>query len=311
MQELVAANQRSFTTLPNLAIPRLDAIAAQEICVTCAQGVCDFISAMDTARVPEWNCWYHIMNCGFPLKASGETDFPCISGSRVGEGRVYVQLGKVERIDFPVWAKGLAEGRSYVSDGYAHALQFTADTKPAGDRVNLAKADNVEVKAKVAFASSIPLGTAKGGSVPPGKTRLVEVIVNGQVAASKEVPADDQEHELTFSIPIERSSWVALRQFPQMHTNPVNVLVAGAPIRPSRKSALWCIGTIEQLWRERGEPTKMPLTAVDARLAPKGPDQKTPRRPAIDDAELQEAHRTFQMAIERYRKLAAECPEGS
>src|SRR5262245_14205124 len=108
MQELVAANQRSFTTLPNLAIPRLDAIAAQEICVTCAQGVCDFISAMDTARVPEWNCWYHIMNCGFPLKASGETDFPCISGSRVGEGRVYVQLGKVERIDFPVWAKGLA-----------------------------------------------------------------------------------------------------------------------------------------------------------------------------------------------------------
>jgi hypothetical protein len=311
MQELVAANQRAFAVLPNLAVPEMDGIGAQEICVTCAQGVCDFISAMDTARVPEWNCWYHIMNCGFPLKASGETDFPCISGSRVGEGRVYVQLGKVESIDFPVWAKGLAEGRSYVSDGYAHALQFTVDGKPAGDRVNLAKADNAEVKAKVAFASSIPLGTAKGGTVPPGKTRLVEVIVNGQVAASKEVPADDREHDLTFTIPIERSSWVALRQFPQMHTNPVNVLVAGAPIRASRKSALWCIGTIEQLWRERGEPTKMPLTPVDARLAPKGPDQKTPRRPAIDDTELQEAHRTFQMAIERYRKLAAECPEGS
>ena len=54
--------------------------------MTTAQGLCDFISAMDTQRVPEWNCWYHIMNCGFPLKVSGETDFPCISGSRVGEG---------------------------------------------------------------------------------------------------------------------------------------------------------------------------------------------------------------------------------
>ena len=39
------------------------------------------------------------MNCGFPLKVSGETDFPCISGSRVGQGRVYVQLGKIDKID--------------------------------------------------------------------------------------------------------------------------------------------------------------------------------------------------------------------
>src|SRR5262245_25716669 len=142
--ELEAALQRLDKVLPNLVIPEMNGIGAQEICVTSAQGLCDFISAMDTVRVPEWNCWYHIMNCGFPLKASGETDFPCISGSRVGEGRVYVQLGKVDRIDFAAWAKGLAEGRSYVSDGYAHALQFTVDGKPAGDKVNLAKAGNVE-----------------------------------------------------------------------------------------------------------------------------------------------------------------------
>ena len=74
--------------------------------------------------MPEWNCWYHIMNCGFPLKVCGETDFPCISGSRVGQGRVYVQLGKVDMIDFAAWCEGIAKGRSYVSDGYAHALEF-------------------------------------------------------------------------------------------------------------------------------------------------------------------------------------------
>src|SRR5205823_4432259 len=101
--ELRRSVARVADRLPNLAIPEMDGIGAQEICVTVEQGLCDFISAMDTARVPEWNCWYHIMNCGFPLKASGETDFPCISGSRVGEGRVYVQLGKVDHVDFAEW----------------------------------------------------------------------------------------------------------------------------------------------------------------------------------------------------------------
>ena len=101
--ELKRSIARAADRLPNLAIPEMNGIGAQEICVTTAQGLCDFISAMDTARVPEWNCWYHVMNCGFPLKASGETDFPCISGSRVGQGRVYVQLGKVDRLDFAAW----------------------------------------------------------------------------------------------------------------------------------------------------------------------------------------------------------------
>jgi hypothetical protein len=309
--ELTSANARLSSQLPNLIVPEMNGIGAQEICVTSAQGLCDFISAMDTARVPEWNCWYHIMNCGFPLKASGETDFPCISGSRVGEGRVYVQLGKVLQVDFPVWAKGLAEGRSYVSDGYAHSLQFSVEGKQTGEKSNLAKPGKVKVKATVAFASELPLGTAKGGQIPAGKTRLVEVIVNGQAVASRKVPADDKAHDLEFDIPIERSSWVALRQFPQMHTNPVEVRVGGAPIRASRKSALWCIGTIEQLWRERGDPTMMPLTPIDAEFAPRAPNQKAVRNPAIIPGEIEEAHRTFQWAIERYRKIAAECPEGS
>src|SRR5262249_52754025 len=154
---------------------------------------CDFISAMDTARVPEWNCWYHIMNCGFPLKASGETDFPCISGSRVGEGRVYVQLGKVDHVDFTAWCEGIRKGRTYVSDGYAHALEFTVNGKAPGyEDVPLDQSGKVTAKAKVAFASEMPLGTAKGGALPTGKKRLVELVVNGKVAASQEVPADDK-----------------------------------------------------------------------------------------------------------------------
>jgi hypothetical protein len=283
--ELNQSVARVMNQLPNLAIPEMNGIGAQEICVTAAQGLCDFISAMDTQRVPEWNCWYHIMNCGFPLKASGETDFPCISGSRVGQGRVYVQLGKVDRIDFAAWCEGLAKGRSYVSDGYAHALGFSVNGKLPGEELALSEAGTVKIQAKVAFASATPLGTANGGTIPPGPNRLVELIVNGQVVATQEVPADDKAHDLSLSTNIDRSSWVALRQFPQLHTNPVNVIVGGKPIRSSRKSALWCIGTIEQLWRVRGQ--------------------------GIAASEREEAYETFQRAIDQYRRIAAESPEGS
>lgn len=307
--ELTVSMDRQADRLPNLVIPELNSVGAQEIFVTTAQGLCDFISAMDTARLPEWNCWYHLMNCGFPLKVAGETDFPCMSGTRVGQGRTYVQLGKIDRIDFRAWCTGLARGRSYVSDGYAHALEFSVNGKSPGTDVVLAKPGAVTVQAKVAFASETPPGQPYGVDAPESRARwagdtvtlhgpghadearrrvgkrLVEIVVNGKVVASQDVPADDKTHTLTFPVKAERSSWVALRQFPQLHTNPVNVLVADRPIRASRLSAQWCVRCIEQLWRARGK--------------------------GIADAERAEAEKTFQKAIEQYKRLAAEAPEGS
>src|SRR6185437_816449 len=80
-----------------------------------------------------------------------------------------------------------------------------------------------------------------------GGQRRVEIVVNGQRVASRQVEADDQVYELKFNLPIRQSSWVALRQFPQLHTNPVNVIVADKPIRASRDSARWCLDVIELL----------------------------------------------------------------
>ena len=284
--ELAQSVKRTANNLPNLAIPEMNGIGAQEICVTTAMGVCDFISAMDTQRVPEWNCWYHIMNCGFLLKVSGETDFPCISGSRVGQGRVYVQLGKTDGIDYGVWCKGIQLGRSYVSDGYAHSLEFKVNDKSPGfGDVSLDAAGPVKVSAKVAFAKDVALGTAPGAQAPTGDTRKLELVVNGKVVASKDVPADNKAHDVSFEVAIDKSSWVAIRHFPQMHTNPVNVIVGGKPIRASRDSAKWCVGVIEQLWKVRG--------------------------PGIKAEERGEAEKTFQKALEIYRKIAAEAGEGS
>lgn len=272
--ELSQSFNRAADQLPNLAIPDMYGGGALEICVSTAEGVCDFISAMDTARIPEWNTWYHLMNCGFPLKVSGETDFPCMSSRRVGQGRVYVRLGKIDQVDFTAWCNGLGKGQSYVSDGFAHALDFTVnDARPGESEIALTKPGKVHVKATVAFSPSTPVGVAYGTQVASvgrrmsgdtvnlhaprsndsvqGGERTVELVVNGKAVASKVVPADGKTHDLGFDVPIERSSWVALRQFPQLHTNPVNVLVGGQPIRASRASAKWCFESVTQLWDAR------------------------------------------------------------
>jgi hypothetical protein len=304
--ELRASHDRADDQLPNLAIPELNSVGAQEIFVTAAHGVTNFISAMDTDRIREWNAWYHLLNTGIGLKASGETDFPCMSGTRVGQGRSYVFLGRgAQKIDYAQWIEGIARGRSYVSDGYAHAFDFSVNGKASGEEVELVRPAKVTVKALVAFSSETPLEPAYGGAVPVGGRRfigdtilkrevqatdpryqrgqrLVELVVNGRPVASREVAADGKEHALEFSIPIERSSWVALREFPQLHTNPVNVTVTGKPIRASRDSALWAIACIEQLWRVRAR-----------RIAP---------------AERAEAERAYETAKEFYRRIAAESP---
>ena len=165
-EELLASHERVADQLPNLAIPELNSVGAQELFVTAALGACDFISTMNTARIAEWNAWYHLLNCGLPLKAAGETDFPCMSGTRVGQGRTYVQLERQDRVDYQQWCQGLAIGNSYVSDVYAHAFDFTVNGETAGSEVSLSKPAKVSVKSIVAFSPETPFETPYGGVIP-------------------------------------------------------------------------------------------------------------------------------------------------
>lgn len=273
-EELMETHRQAAEQLPNYAIPEMNGVGAMEICVSTVAGVCDFISAMDTQRIQEWNTWYHLLNCGFPLKVSGETDFPCMSSRRVGKGRVYVHLGQDATLEFDAWCAALAAGRSYVSDGYAHLPMFTVEgVAPGYGDVFVGRPATVKLVAEVAFAPATPEGVAYGTQPSPegrsvigdtvilhrdrseqwveGGTRDVEIVVNGHAVASQTVPADGNTHRLEFMIPIEQSSWVAVRQFPQLHSNPVNVVVEGKPIRASADSARWCIEMTRLLWKNR------------------------------------------------------------
>ena len=96
----------------------------------------------------------------------------------------------------------------------------------------------------------------------------------------KPLPADGNTHEVSFDVAIGQSSWLALRTFPQLHTNPVEILVDNAPIRGSQSSARWCEETIHQLWRMR---------------------QKN-----IANAERAAAQQTFDEAINEFRRRGSE-----
>jgi hypothetical protein len=274
LPELVASIDRAADQLPNLAIPEMNGVGAMEIFVSVCEGVCDFISAMDTRRIQEWNTWYHLLNCGFRLKVSGETDFPCMSSRRVGQGRVYVRLDEQESFDFSRWCRNLAAGKSYVSDGYAHAIDFRVNGIRAGEQdLTLTEPGRVTVTARIAFAAEMPRAIAQGTKAPAGGRRFVgdtvelysprddrmvasgerevELIMNGKVVGRKRIPADDAIHDLEWEVNVDQSSWIAIRQFPQLHTNPVKVLLAGRPIRAARSSAIWCRDCLDLLWKNR------------------------------------------------------------
>ena len=86
-----------------------------------------------------------------------------------------------------------------------------------------------------------------------GGTRKVpvEVIVNGEPVFRKEIVADGKLQDFSAEVELSKSSWVALRILPSCHTNPVFVIVGDKPIRASKKSAQWCLESVDQCWKQK------------------------------------------------------------
>jgi hypothetical protein len=155
--------------LPNYAIPSYNGIGANEYIVDITHDIpgldgkpvpaIDFISTMDTNRQQELNMWYHTLNCGFRIRASGETDFPCISGARVGIGRVYVKIDG--RLNYEDWCEGIREGRSYVSDGTCHLMEFA--TAMTGDQARKVAVGMDDSELKLSRPATVRL-TAKASA---------------------------------------------------------------------------------------------------------------------------------------------------
>lgn len=252
------------TKLPSKELPPFDGIGANEYVVTVTQGLTDFISTVDTPYNWELNIWYHTLNSGYRARISGETDFPCIYGEKVGLGRSYVRQPK---LDYTDWVHGIRDGRNYVSDGKSHLIDFRVNDVEMGtgdSTLKLAEAGTVRVTAKVAALLPVqpddalrnrrpdqkPYWDLERARMGSGRTVPLELLVNGQPVAKQDISADGKMRDVQFDVKIDKSAWVALRILPSSHTNPVWVTVKDQPIRV-KESIEWCLAAVQRCYDQK------------------------------------------------------------
>jgi hypothetical protein len=223
--------------------------------------------------------WYHTLSAGFRTRISGETDFPCVYDERVGLARSYFKPDGV--LSYDNYVKALQLGRSYVTDGGSHILDFSVNGTEAGtgnSEVSLKRNQPIRVSAKVVARLSQqqdeagaaianrsleeqPYWHIERARVGTTQRVRVELIVNGEAVESSVLPADGSWKDITFNYTMKQSGWVALRIYPSSHTNPVFVHVDGTPVRVKR-SAEWCRQVVDQCWK-----MKLPLIRETERAA--------------------------------------------
>ncbi|MBM1105905.1 CehA/McbA family metallohydrolase [Aurantibacter crassamenti] len=254
--------------VPNYEMPKFDGIGANEYIVAATHGLVDFISTMDTPPSWELNIWYHMLNNNFRTRISGETDFPCMSDTKVAHGRSYVKLEG--ELNFDSWVEGLKQGKSYCSEGNSHLFDFKVNDVVLGENGSelklkspskitatvqvsalLDKEKNLKVKpldTRGEYWLLRPYWNLERSRIGNSRTIPVELIVNGEVVDKKIITADGDLTNISFNTAIMQSSWVAIRIPNSAHTNPIFVMVNNKPIRANKKSAEWCLKAVDVCW---------------------------------------------------------------
>lgn len=264
--------------LPNYEVPPYDSIGANEFVVQVTHEVegpngtlvpaVDFLSTGNTWPVAELNMWYHTLNAGFTPRISGETDFPCITGSHVGIWRSYVRLEGM--LTYDDWCEGISKGTNYVSDGFSHLIDFKVNGLLAGEgdsTVHLDQPGNVSVSVKAIahlkenheqftnfyFVPDSPFTPTPWSIERAVKddTVDVEIIVNGYPVETKTIAINSDLADLKFEVDITQSSWIATRIFPSAHSNPIWVTVDDHPVRASKRSVEWLLKGVDQCWKSK------------------------------------------------------------
>jgi hypothetical protein len=184
--------------------------------------------------------YYTLLNCGFRLRptagtASGVHPVP------LGFGRVYVRVEGEFNADN--WLRNLNAGRSFVTTG--PMLFVTLDEHDPGHRF-----EQAETKAR-----DYRLSGSVVGARPIGR---IEVVVNGEVArtiapTNRKTERGAYESPIDEAIPIDGSSWVAVRCFEDRpdgrvrfaHGGPFHIEVAGRPLRPRKAEVEYLIRRVQ------------------------------------------------------------------
>lgn len=253
--------QVSDARVPSFEMPGFDGIGANEYIVDVTRpGTIDFLAGGDTPYVWELSIWYHTLNLGYRTRIAGETDFPCITDDRVGQGRTYVKLDAP--LTYRKWVDGLRDGRSYLSDGRAHLMDFKINNTMSDINLSASTKLNVTVTAAALLNKSPdlalkklpydqkPYWTIERARIGESAEVPVELIVNGKSVETVNLIADGTPRPIQFETTIDKSAWVAIRILPAAHTNPIWVNVNNQPIL-NKDSAQWCLRAVQQCWSQK------------------------------------------------------------
>jgi hypothetical protein len=274
-------------TLPNLLASAIDEGTGDYV-MSVAHDAVDFITVGTGDFSSELNLWYHSLNVGFRTRIIGEIPCTAAEAPPMNGARSNIQPVSMSQSRRTMLSNDMA-----VSDRRAAIPAFKvngrAPSNEIGSEVRLPSSGSIAVSASLA----ISLDATRAGSAEPrsgwnvenariADTRLVnvEAVVNGRVAATKTITADGSEQNVDFSLPIQQSSWVAIRIKGAAHTNPVFVLVDNMPVRASRASVEWIMRSL--------------LEAYEA------------TNPRWTEKESANAHAAYEYSYAVYQKILAE-----
>jgi hypothetical protein len=142
-----------------------------------------------------------------------------------GGDRQYVESGP--GMNWDKWIARYREGRAFVTNG--PLLTFTVNGEPLGSVIRIPEGRPYPARLAAEISSQVPL-------------RAVEFIQNGKVIETREVPADANSFRMEKEVPVEKSSWFAVRVVgapargvyddagvPRAHSGAIYVDIGGQP----------------------------------------------------------------------------------
>jgi TolB protein len=251
---------------------------AREFPIDLALGVVNALDVLSNAdEAATSHLYYRVLNAGLRCTASAGTDTQMDvpdNSSIPGGGRVYVKVDPP--LTYAKWIEGYRAGRTFVSNG--PMLFLNVDGKGPGDEIRLTGPRRITV-------------SAEARSIPPMKA--LELIVNGEVAATATPTAEGTAAKLSHTLQADESAWVAARVTGPAHrrvmndsqlfahTSPVYLVRDGKPVAIAKDAAI-VLGWIDRLIEDV---------------------KKSPR--FAKDAHRQEVLEIFQRGRRHYEKIAS------
>jgi TolB protein len=231
---------------------------AREFPIDLALGVINALDVLSNAdEEATSHLYYRVLNCGLKCTASAGTDTQMDvpdNNSISGGGRVYVKIEPP--LTYAKWIESYRAGRTFVSNG--PMLFLNVDGKEPGEEVRFTGRQRLTV-------------SAEARSLPP--MQALELIVNGEVAATATPTAEGTAAKLTHTLELDASAWVAARvrgaahrrvmndSHLFAHTSPVYLLRDGKPVAIAKDAGV-VLGWVDRLIED---VKRSPRFATEAR----------------------------------------------